>query len=109
MLTYSGGHQGSVNSDVITLRPQLLQGHRLHPPAGRHLHRSDGVVSNRLKGPSEASAMWTEAEEEAEERKRSFRLAHLPSFRMTAFWMPLPSRFVRVRLFRAPSREALNP
>lgn len=49
-LTYSGGHQWGVNRDIITQRPELLQRHLLHPPAGRHLGRSDGVVSNSLKG-----------------------------------------------------------
>lgn len=59
-LTHSGGHQRSVNRDVITLRPELLQRHLLHPPAGRHLGRSDGVVSNGLKGPREPSEMQPE-------------------------------------------------
>lgn len=47
-LTRGGGHQGRVDGDEVTLWPQLIQGHLLHPPAGRHLPRSDGVVADGL-------------------------------------------------------------
>lgn len=34
--------------DVITLGPEILQRHLLHPPALRHLWRSNGVITNSL-------------------------------------------------------------
>lgn len=48
--TRGGGHQGRVHGDEVAQRPQLLQGHLLHPPAGRHLPRGDGVVADGLGG-----------------------------------------------------------
>lgn len=48
-LTNSRRQQWSVDSDVVTLRPKLLQRHLLNTPAGRHLRRSDWIVADCLK------------------------------------------------------------
>lgn len=48
--TCSGWHEGRMHGDVITLGPELLQRHLLHPPALRHLWRSNGVITNGLRG-----------------------------------------------------------
>ncbi len=50
MCTCGGGHEWSVDCDIITLWPQLLQRHLLHTPARRNLWRGDGVVTNGLSG-----------------------------------------------------------